>query len=80
MSTVYIYYEYINTHSIYFENVQNIICIFLFYFLDSWTKSFAYEKIVRVDGGEYSQIRAKILLMQSKKTLSNCFATLALAS
>ncbi len=49
--------------------------------------SLACEKIVRADVGEYSQIRAKVLLMQSKKTkkkLSNCFATrsfnLALAS
>ncbi len=47
-------------------------------------KSLACEKIVRADVGEYSQIRAKVLLSQQQKKLSNCFATrnlnLALAS
>ncbi len=61
--------------------------IYFFRFKDSSTKSLACEKIVRADVGEYSQIRAKVLLMQStkkNKKLSNCFATrsfnLALAS
>ncbi len=33
--------------------------------------SLACEKIVRADVGEYSQIRAKVLLMQSKKNKKN---------